>query len=274
MIVGHADKLDIFKKLLSEDRLAHGYIFFGEPEVGKRHFALSLANLVERGEFDSPEGTLSEALVVNPVDGSVGIDQVREAKRFLSQKPVLSKFRVAIIDDAERLTNQAQNAVLKVAEEPPQSSLIILITRGIESLLPTLRSRLQQIYFSRVATREVEKLLKDEHKVSATKAKEVAKLALGRPGRAVAIMQSDTTKQALKLAEDVINKKADKRKVIEEVLGDSMLEQEFITNIMAKLSLDPRGNHFVLRDLSDRLSKMADFTTNKRLQLEFALWNL
>ncbi|OGY57048.1 MAG: hypothetical protein A2Y84_02255 [Candidatus Colwellbacteria bacterium RBG_13_48_8] len=274
MIIGHQDKVAIFKKLIREDKLSHGYVFFGENQVGKCHFALHLANFLEKGEFTKSDSGLGETLLLRPIENSLGIDAVREIKRFLLQKPVASRYRVVIIDDAETLTSQAQNAVLKITEEPPDSSLIILIVNNIESLLATLRSRLQRVYFTRVSQKEIAAFLQKEYRLDTKKALETAAEALGRPGRAVNIVTSQHFEQARQLAEKCLKNRGSRRSIVDAVLEEDYLLNEFITQIVIKLSRDLSERYTVLDNLIDRYAKINAFNTNKRLQLESALWNI
>ncbi len=132
------DKLtNTFKQLADSNKLSHAYLFYGGNQEEKIVFAQSLANLCGK-----------ETLVIEPDEkGTIGIDIIRSLKYFLWQKPADSKLRTVIIKEAENLTNQAQNAALKIVEEPPESALIIFIAKNIENLLPTLTSRLQKIHF-------------------------------------------------------------------------------------------------------------------------------
>ncbi len=279
MFVGHSDKVKIFKELFNSDFLSHGYVFFGEEQVGKKHFALAFANFLEKDKFESPEGVLSEAKLILPDNGSIGIDAIKEGKRFLNQKPILSKRRVLIIDDGHKLTPQAQNAILKISEEPPQSSLIIIVSPTLDSLLPTLTSRLQRIYFPRVKTEEIIKLLESVG-TSRTEAIKIAKLALGRPGRAMDAMGDDEFKRFYKLVGEFIKNRSARKDILQALIKESDdlenrdLIDTFVSHIMAELALDPLKNQEVLSELCDRFTKMSDFTTNRRLQLEAALWNL
>ena len=279
MLAGHKEKTKIFKELYINDTLSHGYIFFGEEQVGKKSFALAFANFLERDKFESPEGLLSEAKLISPEEGSIGIDTVKEAKRFLAQKPILSKRRVLIIDDAHKLTPQAQNAILKVSEEPPQSSLIIVISPTLDSLLPTLTSRLQRIYFPRIKTEEIAKLL-ETMGVEITEATKVAKASLGRPGRAIDAIGNVEFKRFDKLVKGFIKDRSARKDILQSLIkeNDDVKDRDlidvFVNHIMAQLALDPLKNKEVLSMLCDRFTKMNDFTTNRRLQLETALWNL
>jgi len=168
MIVGHKEIIKDLKTLAKNGNLSHGYIFYGPSMVGKKTIALALARFLEKGEFEQPaEGEvlqdtklvdLAYAKSLDPnVKDSIGIDAVREIKNFLWQKPNASPRRALIIDDAELLTTEAQNALLKLTEEPPVSSLLILITADMESILPTIASRMQKVYFGPVKEAELGK---------------------------------------------------------------------------------------------------------------------
>ncbi len=142
-----------FKKLVTNDNLSHAYLFFGGDDKNYQEkflFAQSLANFLENGIFNEPHRLLQEILIISPDEkGTIGIDSVRNLKYFLWQKPTNSTRRVAVIKEAENLTPEAQNAALKIVEEPPESALIIFISNIEDNLFPALTSRLQKIYFSR-----------------------------------------------------------------------------------------------------------------------------
>src|SRR3989344_9614760 len=127
MIYGYDKLVKTFKDLSLKDNLSHGYIFFGESEIGKATFARCLANFMEFGEFTESNHVLTECLNIKPdfkeSDGIIGIDAIRDIKQFLYALPVNSKRRIVLIQDAEALTAQAENAILKIAEEPPKSGL-------------------------------------------------------------------------------------------------------------------------------------------------------
>lgn len=152
----HYEELaDTFKKLADNNKLSHAYLFYGENREEKIIFAQSLANFLENKNFEKPTRLLKEALIIEPDEkGTIGIDTVRSLKYFLWQKPTSLSLRTAIIKEAGSLTSQAQNAALKIVEEPPESALIIFISKNIEDLLPVLTSRLQRINFPETATRK------------------------------------------------------------------------------------------------------------------------
>ncbi len=144
-----------FKRLASSGQLSHAYLFFGgnkEIHQEKFIFAQSLANFLENGTFEEPKKLLRETLIISPDEkGTIGIDNIRIVRFYLSQKPITSSRRVVIVKEAGNLTPEAQNAALKITEEPPEESLIIFISETIEDLFSTLASRLQRIHFSSAA---------------------------------------------------------------------------------------------------------------------------
>lgn len=172
MLIGHEKLVEDFKRLAERNELSHAYIFSGPAWVGKKLFALCFANFLETGDFDSSskisggeieEGKpnmLRDAFLLEPDEQqTIGIDEIRQIRNFLWQKPIVSGKKTVIINDAEALTGEAQNALLKIAEEPPESSLLVLIARDLEKLSVTLRSRFQKIYFSSVPSKRIESWL-------------------------------------------------------------------------------------------------------------------
>ena len=124
------------------------YLFHGPEMIGKKMFALELA-----AEFAGPE----DITMITP-----DIDAVREMKRFFSLTPLNGVYKVAIIDDAHRLTDEAQNALLKILEEPSASSIVILVTSHMDELLPTIVSRCHQLFFPAHPRSMVMEFLKDK----------------------------------------------------------------------------------------------------------------
>lgn len=248
MIIGHERQQKFFDRLMKAGELSGSYIFFGESETGKFSFAESIA---KRLEPDSR--ILTELLVVRPDEkDSIGIDAARRIKRFLSEKPVNAGVRSVIIDEAESLTSQAENALLKIAEEPPEKSLIMMIVRNPDTLLPTLVSRFRKIYFSRVENDKIAVWLEKEKGISAAVAKAAAASSFGRPGL------------ALRIAEKNIG--------VPEELESLADYRAFIKSEIMKLYKDKIKNDEKIRALVRRLYFIEQFNTNKKLQLQAASW--
>lgn len=268
MFLGNDHLLKDFKKMAEANRLAHGYIFFGDPHIGKFTFALQLANFLEYKEFSTPVKNLSEVLVIK----ESGIDSVREIKNFLWKKPLNSLKRLVIVDDADSLTVEAQNAILKITEEPPENSLIVLIVSNVDNILPPIVSRLQKIYFSRISKKEILKVLIDEKSIKKDRAVEIAEMASGRPGRALGLIEKDFSE-----VEELIKKYLQSsgyaksqfiKNFIEEQKEKPELLDEFFESLLYKLMKDPIKNSRFIKSVLSRLFLIKSYNVNRRLQIE------
>lgn len=280
-MLGHDDLKKRFTHLADAGDLSHAYIFFGDQNLGKFNFALRLAHYFEFDSFEIQEKTLTECLIVKPVieetRESIGIDEVRSLKNFLYQAPVNSKYRLAIIDGAEYLTDQAQNAILKIAEEPPEHGVLVLVTANPDALIKTLQSRFQKIYFPRVGSAAIREMLEKEYKVPVKKAEEISAVSFGRPGLAVNLATDGDNRSRLRKDVDAFLAGRTDWKEAAKYLAEIDNRRDiypFLEFLIAKLSVDPEKNFEALRSITKRLSAMQETSANKRLQLEAALFPL
>lgn len=242
MIFGHDDKVKLFKKLCESGSLRHAYLFFGEPQVGKFTFAKHLAYFLEVGKFEIGDRVLADAVFVSSDDGTIGIDEVRSLKTFIYQKPFNASRKLVIVDNAEKLTPQAQSSMLKFVEETPEFTTFIFIARDPQVLLPPLTSRLMYIYFSKMAQDEIIKLLIEEYERDKEEAVKAAKQSFGRLGRALDFFQ---------------DRKEDEEPDLE----------DYISNKIVQLFLEGRKTNVeTLSWLLNRESMVNRFNTNKKLQ--------
>lgn len=145
----------LFSEVIKNDNFSHAYLFSGQEMIGKKTFALELANkmlgdtAIEYSDaqfLNNPDILFIDA--INSESGqTIAIEEVRRIKKFIFRSPYVGKYKFIIINDAHLMTTEAQNALLKVLEEPNASSVLILISANSESLLPTIFSRCQEIKF-------------------------------------------------------------------------------------------------------------------------------
>ncbi len=132
-------------------------------------------------------GVHADVLIVEPGDtGSIKVDQVRDAIERSAYRPFEGRRRVVIVDDADALMPEAQNALLKTLEEPPAASTFILVTSRPDVLLPTVRSRCQRLRFGRLAPTDVAQVLVRDHGFAEADAHAAAALSDGSIGAALA----------------------------------------------------------------------------------------
>ncbi len=200
---GHERVCERLRTAAAAERLAHALLFAGPDGIGKRGVALALAawQQCEHAGDDACGscGSCRQIAVESHPDfqliavasgkKEIGIERARHVKRFVQLQPMRGKVKIAVIDDAHMLTVAAQNALLKTLEEPPEHSLLILIANNPDALLPTVRSRCQRVQFAPLPAETVGEILIERAGLDATAAAELAALAEGSPGRALALSQ-------------------------------------------------------------------------------------
>jgi DNA polymerase-3 subunit delta' len=161
----HEQARDRIDTAIAAGRLPHGLLLQGPAGVGKDQFASALAAALfctaRTGRFEacgqcaecqlSRAGTHPDVHWVRPLEDkkTIGVDQVRETCEELAMTSMRRGYRVAILAPAEKMTTQAQNALLKTLEEPAPRTVLVLVTARPSALLPTLRSRCQRIEVAR-----------------------------------------------------------------------------------------------------------------------------
>ena len=209
------------------------------------------------------------------VKDSIGIDAAREIKHFLWQKPNASSRRTLIIDEAELLTNEAQNALLKITEEPPASSLLILVTSDAESILPTITSRLPRIHFGTVAEREIKAWLIAEQKLTEAKAAPLAAKALGKPGLAYKLIHEKAFQKNLEIAANYLESRSAGRKdLVKKIIDpDEFSLRIFLEAVIINLAWEKpsKAKATLWHKTLALYGNVNNFGLNPRLQLEALL---
>jgi hypothetical protein len=165
------------------------YIFHGGDSHGKATAAKELADVLNKDA-----ASVSYLTVVTLEDkASIGIEQIRRLQANLALRAYSSSGqRIILIDGAQRLTVEAQNALLKLMEEPPAATIIILTVTDPERLLPTVRSRSQNVYFPPLAQEVIAAYLSEHDGVPGPLAAELASLSNGAIGLARRLAADET----------------------------------------------------------------------------------
>jgi DNA polymerase-3 subunit delta' len=209
-IVGHRRIVSLLSRAAVRNTVPPSLLLAGPDGVGKRRVAMALAETLNCptpiataqiehdacGECAScrriARGMHPDVLVVEPGDmGSIKIDTVREVIDRAQYRPFEGRRRVVVIDDADALMPAAQNALLKILEEPPSSSVFALVSAMPDALLPTVRSRCPRLRFGPLAPAEIAEVLKRDHDYTEAEARVVAADAEGSLGRALEAASAD-----------------------------------------------------------------------------------
>jgi DNA polymerase-3 subunit delta' len=215
-VVGQDDAIRVLSAAARGERLAHAYLFAGPAHVGKTLTALQFAQALNCTGDEPPCGRCRQCeriasgnhtdVEIVSVGGlcdeeghkhgaddsrDIRVCQVRRMERVISRAPFEGRYRVIIIDPADKMRDVSQNAVLKTLEEPPPNVVIVLVTDVEEMLLPTIRSRARRIEFSGVARNVIEQTLRTRWDAEPPRAAELAGLSGGRIGWALLALRDE-----------------------------------------------------------------------------------
>ncbi len=196
-IYGHKRQLNFLQEVLNQDKLANTYLFYGVSGLGKKltvnYFVKSIfceSNIKPCNECDSCKMIENNTFLnLNTLDGNLGTEEVREFLRRIALSGI-GKKKVAIIYNVNELNNHGANSLLKVLEEPPKGTSIILIADSIINLPVTVLSRSQSIKFQALTKEDMEEWLKDSE-LSKEEKETVINLSFGRPGLALTYIEDN-----------------------------------------------------------------------------------
>ena len=206
-VVGHKNIIQYIENAVKTDKVSHAYILNGEKGSGKRLlanlFAMSLQcqNRDEDGDACGKCQSCKQAASNNQPDiirvthekpNTISIDDIREQiNNDIVIKPYSSKYKIYIVPDADMMSVQAQNALLKTIEEPPAYAVILLLTENAEILLPTIRSRCVMLKLRNIKDQLIKKYLMEQMEIPDYKADVCVAFAQGNMGRAIMLATSE-----------------------------------------------------------------------------------
>lgn len=215
-IIGHAQVIEHLKSAIKLDKISHAYIINGEVGSGKKMlssaFAMTLQCETGNNEPCGKCKSCIQAMNGNQPDiiwishekpGSIGVDDIRvQLNNDIGVKPYSSNYKIYIINEADKLTVQAQNALLKTLEEPPAYAVIILLTTNHEALLSTILSRCVILSLKFVEDELIKKYLMEVKQIPDYKANISVAFAQGNVGKAIILA---STQEFDQLREDTFS---------------------------------------------------------------------
>ena len=204
-VVGHKDILKYISSAVENNRVSHAYILNGERGSGKKMLAnlFAMTLLCETGDNEpcgkchsckqAESGNHPDIIrVTHEKPNSISVDDIRtQVNNTVDIKPYQGPYKVYIIPQADMMTPQAQNAILKTIEEPPSYAVFLLLTENAETLLPTINSRCVMLKLRNIKDTLIKKYLMENLEIPDHKADMCTAFAQGNMGRAIMLANSD-----------------------------------------------------------------------------------
>lgn len=203
-VVGQEQIVEHLKAAVKMKKVSHAYILQGERSSGKEFiakvFAMALQCEKQGGDPCGQCRSCKQAAGGNHPDiihvshekpNTIGVEDIRKVTGDIAIKPYSSDKKIYIINEAEKMTVQAQNALLKTLEEPPEYAVILLLTTNVEALLPTIQSRCVLLTMKPVRDDAVKKFLMENLMIPEYKADVCVAFARGNVGKAKALASSE-----------------------------------------------------------------------------------
>lgn len=170
-IIGNDNVKESLIKAVNSNTVSHSYLFTGKSGIGKKLFAKELAKKVMCLGKDNCESCIKfnansnpDFQIIIPDGKAIKIDQIRNLQSKIVEKPIISNKKVYIIDNADTMTEESQNCLLKTLEEPPEYAMIILIASNENRILQTIKSRCIIIKFEDLTDRQISNFLHLDNK--------------------------------------------------------------------------------------------------------------
>lgn len=298
-VLGFEKNKKLFQTAIFNSQLAHAYLFTGQEMIGKRTFALELAvKIINPAPFvDMSAAKPSEAWFKERCGASpdicfvnaemsesgqtIAIAEARRIKNFVSMTPYAGERKVVVIDDAHLMTTEAQNALLKVLEEPSPSSVLILVTASPDGLLPTIVSRCQEVKFTPHPRKIIESLLIDS---GLTKKQQefLVEFANGRVGLVKNVLAEKSfgeIEESVRELAHLVKADINERIVVAQKLTDEKNKADLARKVLywqlyMRMRLDEPKAPKILRGLLDLQAIISQPQFNHRLALENFLVSL
>ena len=203
-IIGHNSIIEHLQNAIRAGKVSHAYILHGEEGMGKKLLASAFAKTLQCAEggirpcnqcmscMQAESGNQPDIIWVTHEKLSISVDDIRvQVNSDIQIKPFSSPYKIYIIDTAEKLTEQAQNALLKTMEEPPEYAVLLLLVNNINLILPTILSRCVVLNLKPVDKKLIRDFLMERHQVPDYVAEVAAGFSGGNVGKAVKYASSE-----------------------------------------------------------------------------------
>ena len=219
-IIGNLKIKELLKNAIKLNKISHSYLFIGIEGIGKKMIAKEFAKKIlckEHGECQNCKSCIEfdtnnnpDFAIIEPDGNSIKIEQIRYMQKKVQEKPIISDKKVYIINDADKMTKEAQNCLLKTLEEPPEFVTIILIGTNENQFLSTIKSRCMILHFEKIEDNKIKEFLEKEYNLT-NLSQNILDMFQGSIGKAISLKDKKNQYEEI---ENIINN-LDKKDIID-----------------------------------------------------------
>lgn len=215
-IIGNNQIKEMLAKSIENGTTSHSYLFVGIQGIGKKMLATEFAKKILCIEKEQNEKCKSciefesnnhpDFMCIEPDGNSIKIEQIRFLQKKIQEKPIISNKKVYIINDADTMTTEAQNCLLKTLEEPPEFATIILIGGQESAFLSTIKSRCMILKFQPIENEEIKQYMENNYSITNITQSQLS-MFQGSIGRAILLKDKQEEYEKIENMIENLNKK-------------------------------------------------------------------
>ena len=271
-VIGNEKNKQILEKTVKLNKVSHSYIFCGIEGIGKKEIAKEFANMILNKDINNNP----DFLLIEPEDGKIKIEKIREIQKKAAEKPIISDKKIYILNDADTMTTEAQNCLLKTLEEPPEYLTIILICSNENNLLSTIKSRCTRMYFEPIPEEKIKEYIEKNLGISIKQ--NTIELSQGSIGKTLKIQENQAFFENIeKILLNISQKDIIEIMQMSEEIYKSKEEIEYILeyiNVLALKLSEKNIKYIECISIVEEVKKRLKANSNYDMCIDYLLFNI
>ena len=271
-IVGNEKVKKLLSNIVQNQKVTHSYLFTGPKGIGKKQVAIEFSKMLLEAETENNP----DFDCVEPDGNVIKINQIRDLQIKVQEKPIKCLRKVYIINDADKMTTEAQNCLLKTLEEPPEFVILILIGANENAFLSTIKSRCMSIHFESIKDEEMKQFLLEKYNLQVTET--MLQMFQGSISKAIELKEKIETYENIKLLIENMDKLdlidiMEKAQILYQSKEEIQKMLEYINTILLELAIT-NSKYANCIPIVEKTKKRLKQNANYDMSIDNMLWNI